>query len=196
MGADLTKIDNPMHDPENWMDLYGDLLYRCALLRVKDFTAAEDIVQETFLAALGAYKNFKGRSTLRTWLVAILKNKSVDHIRKKSKERGSDKMEYLTNAVEDKMGYKGERMLRYCTCFDSPMKLYVHKELMNTLHKCLSELPNRQAEVFTMREIDGLSTKEICETLNITSANCWVMLHRAKRQLRVCIGSCWLDFQK
>ena len=196
MGGDLTKIDNPMHDPENWMDLYGDLLYRCALLRVRDFTAAEDIVQETLLAALGAYKNFKGHSTLQTWLIAILKNKSADHIRKKIKEQVSDEMEYLTNAVEGNIYRRGEQKLRYCKCFDSPMKLYAYKELMNTLYKCLSELPDRMAKVFIMREIDGFSTKEICEALNITSTNCWVMLHRARRRLRVCIGACWLDFQK
>jgi len=183
-----------MHDPENWMDLYGDLLYRCALFRVKDFTAAEDIVQETFLAALAAYKNFKGHSALRTWLIAILKNKSVDHIRKKIKERGSDRMEYSMNAVEKNFDLQGERPLRYCKCFDTPMKLYAHKELMNTLYKCLSELPDRLAKAFIMREIDGLSTKEICEALDITATNCWVMLHRARRRLRACIGSYRIDF--
>ncbi len=92
MDGALTKIENRMYDPETWMDLYGDFLYRFAMFRVRDSTAAEDLVQETFLAALGAYKNFNGHSTLRTWLTAILKNKSVDHIRKKAKERGSVEM--------------------------------------------------------------------------------------------------------
>ena len=77
MSGELTKTYDGMHDPETWVDLYGDILYRIALSRVKDSSVAEDLVQETFLAALGAYKNFKGRSTLRTWLIAILKYKFV-----------------------------------------------------------------------------------------------------------------------
>lgn len=189
MDGEFAKIDNRIHDPETWMDLYGDLLYRFALHRVKDSAAAEDIVQETFLAALGAYKNFRGHSTLRTWLIAILKHKSVDHIRKKVKEHGSARMEYWATAFDEDFYQQGKRPLRYCKWFDTPLKLYAHKELMDTLEKCLSKLPGRLAEAFKMREIDGLSTQEICEALNITSTNCWVMLHRARQRLRACIES-------
>jgi len=187
MGGELTKIENPRHDPETWMDQYGDLLYRFALFRVQDSTVAEDLVQETFLAALGAYKNFKGHSTLRTWLIAILKNKSVDHIREKVKERGSVEIERLGNGVGENFNGQGEWPLRHCKWFDTPLKLYARKELMDTMSHCLSELPGRLAEAFIMREIDGQSTKEICEALNITSTNCWVILHRARRRLRACI---------
>lgn len=194
MDGELSKIDNRMHDPEKWMALYGDMLYRFAMFRVKDSIAAEDIVQETFLAALGGYKNFKGHSTLRTWLIAILKNKSVDHIRKKAKEQRSDKIEYLTNRIEANFDRLADWPLRHGQCFETPMKLYAHKELMKTLYRCLSKLPGRLAEVFTMREIDGRSTSEICEALNITSTNCWVMLHRARRRLRTCIESDRPDF--
>lgn len=187
MGGDLTKIENPIHDPETWMDQYGDVLYRFALFRVQDSTVAEDLVQETFLAALGAYKNFKGHSTLRTWLIAILKNKSVDHIRKKVKERRSDEMERLGNGDGANFNGQAEWPLRHAKWFDTPLKLYARKELMDTLSNCLSKLPDRLAQAFIMREIDELSTKEICESLNITSANCWVILHRARRRLRACL---------
>ena len=194
MDSERTQINAHIQDPAQWMDLYGDMLYRFAMRRVKDAIAAEDIVQETFLAALGGYKNFKGDSTLRTWLVAILKNKSVDHIRKKAKERGSGKMEYLTNRAEANFNRPAEWPLRQGQCFETPMKLYAHKELMETLYRCLSKLPGRLAEAFTMREIDGLSTPEICEALNISSTNCWVMLHRARRRLRACMESDRPDF--
>jgi RNA polymerase sigma-70 factor (TIGR02943 family) len=187
MGSELTKIENPINDPETWMDQYGDLLYRFALVRVQDFAAAEDLVQETFLAALGAYKNFKGHSTLRTWLIAILKNKSVDHIRKKVKERGGDEIDRPGNGIGDNFNGQGDWPLRHCKWFDTPLKLYADKELMDTLSGCLSGLPGRLAQAFIMREIDGLSTKEICEALNITPTNCWVMFHRARRRLRACI---------
>ncbi len=194
MNNELTNTDNSISDPEEWMDLYGDLLYRFALNRVKDSTVAEDIVQETFLAALGAYKNFKGHSTLRTWLVAILKNKSVDYIRKKVKEQRSDKIEDLANRVGGNFSRQGDWPMGYCRWLDTPMNLYAHKELMNTMYNCLSALPGRLAEAFVMREINGLSTKDICAALNVTSTNCWVILHRARRRLRVCIETYLLDF--
>ena len=70
-------------DPETWVDKYGDYLYRFALSRVKDPVIAEELVQETFLAALRSLKNFQGRSSGRTWLIAILKHKIIDYFRKK-----------------------------------------------------------------------------------------------------------------
>jgi RNA polymerase sigma-70 factor (ECF subfamily) len=194
MNGELSKTDNGMHDPETWMDLYGDILYRFALSRVKDSMAAEDIVQETFLAALGAYKNFKGHSTLRTWLIAILKNKSVDHIRKKVREQGRDKVESLAYLVGRNFSGQGEWPLRCCKWPNTPWTLYARKEFMDTLYKCLSKLPGRLAEIFIMREIDGLSTKEICEALNITATNCWVMFHRARRRLQAYTVTYLIDF--
>jgi RNA polymerase sigma-70 factor (ECF subfamily) len=194
MNGELSKTDNSMHDPETWMNLYGDFLYRFALSRVKDSMAAEDIVQETFLAALGAYKNFKGHSTPCTWLIAILKNKSVDHIRKIVREQGSDKIESLAYLVGRNFSGQGEWMLRGCKWSDTPNTLYARKEFMATLHKCLSKLPGRLAEIFIMREINGLSTKEICEALNITATNCWVMLHRARRRLQAYTVTYLFDF--
>ena len=175
------------------MDLYGDFLYRFALFRVRDSRAAEDLVQETFLAALGAYKNFNGHSTLRTWLTAILKNKSVDHIRNKAKERRSIELQHLDYVMGRNFCRQAEWSLRDGTCADTPMKLYTQKEFMDVLHNCLSAMPGRWANVFTMREFDGLSTQEICEALNITSTNCWVIFHRAKRRLGACIKNTYLS---
>ena len=194
MISELTKTDNDMYDPETWLDLYGDILYRFALPRVKDSMAAEDIVQETFLAALGAYKNFKGHSTLGTWLIAILKNKSADHIRKKFREQGSDKIESLAYIVGRNFNRQGELPLSCRKWSDTPGTLYARKEFMDRLYKCLSKIPSRLAEAFIMREIDGLSTKEICKALDITATNCWVMLHRARRQLQTCTVTYWNDF--
>jgi RNA polymerase sigma-70 factor (ECF subfamily) len=193
MSGGLTKTDNSRHDPETWVDLYGDILYRFALSRVKDPSVAEDLVQETFLAALGAYRKFKGRSTLRTWLIAILKYKFVDYIRKKVREQGSDEIESSANVVDGNFNGQGTWRLRCYKWTNNPIMLYAQKEFMDTLYKCLAKLPGRLAEAFIMKEIDGLSTKKICEALNITAANCWVMLHRARRGLRPCTETCWLD---
>jgi RNA polymerase sigma-70 factor (ECF subfamily) len=195
MKGELTRVNNDMHDPEMWVDLYGDFLYRFAFSRVKDSMAAEDLVQETYLAALVAYKNFKGHSTLRTWLIAILKNKSVDHIRKKVREKTSDEIESLANGVGHNIKGQGEWPFQFCNWSNSPRNLFAKKEFMDTLHKCLTKLPGRLAEIFFMKEIDGLSTEQICEALNITRTNCWVMLHRARRRLRACTEIYLFDSQ-
>src|SRR6266508_4735212 len=69
-----------------WVDLHGDYLYKYAIFRLRDSSAAEDAVQETFLAALKAYRNFEGRGSERTWLVGILKHKITDHFRRSTRE--------------------------------------------------------------------------------------------------------------
>ena len=73
-------------DPEQWVDLYGNYLYRFALGRMRNPEEAQNAVQETFLAALTACKNFAGKSSERTWLISILKHKIIDHFRKNYRE--------------------------------------------------------------------------------------------------------------
>jgi RNA polymerase sigma-70 factor (ECF subfamily) len=184
-----------LSDPEIWVDEYGDALYRFALARVKDPSVAEDLVQETFLAGLGARKNFKGRSTTKTWLIAILKHKIVDHIRKKSREQDSDKLESLADGIDMNFTDRGDWHIRPTKWAKNPTKLYEQKEFMDVLYRCLTELPNRQAEAFMLREMDGLSTEEICKELDITATNSWVILYRARMLLRQCLEINWIDSQ-
>jgi RNA polymerase sigma-70 factor (ECF subfamily) len=99
MNQNRTAKSAQLDDPASWVDLYGDLLYRFALSRVKDPSIAEELVQETLLAALKSRANFQGRSTARTWLIAILKHKIVDHIRKRVREPAFDKVESLSDAL-------------------------------------------------------------------------------------------------
>ncbi len=122
-----------LSDPETWVDEYGDVLYRFALARVKDPTVAEDLVQETFLAGLGARKNFKGQSTTKTWLIAILKHKIVDHIRKKSREQDSDKLESLTDSIDMNFTERGDWRNHPTKWAKNPIKLYEQKEFMDVL---------------------------------------------------------------
>jgi RNA polymerase sigma-70 factor (ECF subfamily) len=198
MAKKRAEINGPIENPESWVDQYGDFLYRFALSRVKDPSIAEDLVQETFLAALKARKNFQGRSTARTWLIAILKHKIVDHIRKRVREQTSDKVESMFNAaandpVDTSFNNEGDWRVRPSKWAVDPMKLYEQKEFMDVLYQCLGELPERQAEAFMMREIDGFSTEEICKVLNISATNSWVMLYRARMWLRRCLENNWLN---
>ena len=187
--SDAANIDKP----ETWVDEYGDFLYRFALSRVKDPSVAEDLVQETFLAALRTRENFKGRSAGRTWLIAILKHKIVDYIRKKIREPASDKIETLSDLTDADFDDKGEWQIRPSKWAINPGKIYEQKEFLNVLYRCLAELPERLAEAFMLREMDGLSTKEVCKALDITTTNSWVMLYRARMSLRGCLQNKWLS---
>ena len=181
-----------INEPESWVDHYGDFLYRFALSRVKDPAVAEDLVQETFLAALRARESFKGRSTGRTWLIAILKHKIVDHIRKKIREPSSDKIETLTDMIDSNFDDDEKWQVRPHKWAINPGKIYEQKEFFNVLYHCLAELPERLAEAFMLREMDGLSTAEVCKALDITATNSWVMLYRARMSLRRCLENEWL----
>lgn len=187
--SEPVSIDNP----ESWVDSYGDFLYRFALSRVKDPSIAEDLVQETFLAALRARENFKGRSTGRTWLIAILKHKIVDHIRKKIREPSTDKIETLTDISDPDFDERGQWQIRPGKWTVNPGNLYEQKEFLDVLYRCLAELPERLAEAFVKREIDGLSTDQVCKELGITATNSWVMLYRARMSLRRCLENRWLS---
>ena len=192
------EINSQIEDPESWVDQYGDFLYRFSLSRTKDPSIAEDLVQETFLAALKARKNFQGRSSARTWLIAILKHKIVDHIRKQIREQTSDKVESIFSAAandpaDTSFNDEGDWRIRPSKWATDPMKLYEQKEFMDVLYHCLGGLPKRQAEAFMMREIDGFSTEEICKVLNISATNSWVILYRARMWLRQCLENNWLN---
>jgi len=171
-----------------WVDQYGDALFHFALARVNKREIAEDLVQETFLAAVQSQERFKGQSSEKTWLFGILKHKVVDHYRKKNKStvfeqelrQDSDKLDGFFNA-------KGGWQIRPQHWSANPGKSQEVKEAFDHFYQCLSGLPQRTADVFVYREIDGLDTDEICKLLGITSANCWVILYRARMLLRKCL---------
>ena len=182
-----------MTDPETWVDHYGDYLYRFALSRLHDKAAAEDLVQETFLAALPARKNFKGRSSVATWLAGILKHKIIDHFRKESRNQPVEDVEPFAANLENLFDEKGKWKIRPSKWSANPTELYEQKEFMKILELCLSELSSRMARVFTLREMEELSTKEICKVFNISATNCWVILYRARMLLRRCLEINWFS---
>lgn len=187
---------NPNLDPGTWVDQYGDYLYRFALARIKGQVVAEDLVQETFLAALHGRKSFKGHSTVKTWLTAILKHKIVDYLRKKNREQAIDDIDTVTQTVEGFYHNSGTWKIPPGKWDLDPSKIYEQHEFMNTLFKCLSELPGRLSKVFMLREMEGLSTKEICNALQVSSTNSWVMLYRARAYLRRCLETFWFNNTK
>jgi RNA polymerase sigma-70 factor (ECF subfamily) len=186
-----STLNNTIETPEKWVDLYGNYLYRYALFRVYESEVAEDLVQETFLAALGSVKNFQRRSSVKTWLTGILKHKIIDHFRKKAKEHRLDDIESNINDLENLFNQSGHWKIKLSKWNADPQKLYNQKEFVEVFHKCLSELPGRQANAFVLREIVGENTKDICKILDVSTTNCWVLLHRARIYLRQCLETNW-----
>ena len=180
-------------DPETWVDQHGDYLYGYALSRMKDPTTAEDLVQETLLAALKDRKGFEGRSSLRTWLTAILKHKIIDYLRKTSREQPLSDRELGTDVSDAFFDEKGRWISRPAKWTTDPTELLEQKEFWQVLTRCLSELPLRQAQAFRLREMDGLDCAGICNVMEITSSNCWVMLYRARMNMRHCLEENWFD---
>ncbi|MCU0320788.1 MAG: sigma-70 family RNA polymerase sigma factor [Chitinophagaceae bacterium] len=173
-----------------WVKDFGDMLYRYALPRVSDSSIAKDLVQETFLAAWRNVDNYKGEASEKNWLFTILKNKIIDHYRKASSR--------LTDSVDTSLGenyfdenghWKTSTMpndwgIDYNTAIE-------HKEFYSVLEICKSKLKEIQNAVFSMKYLDGVESDEICKVLNITPSNYWVLMHRAKLQLRTCLEKNW-----
>ncbi len=181
-------------DPSDWVDQHGDALFRFALLRVKDPHLAEDLVQETFFSALKAIDGFQGKSSMRTWLIGILKRKVIDNFRKNVKEiteadlsmwDESDEREFFDKAGHWKQNLKDWK--------DSPEQLVHNEEFWGTFQQCLSNLPETHRRAFTLREIDGMDGAEVCNILSISSSNLYVMMHRARSRLRKCLDATWFQ---
>jgi len=183
--------DRQLSDPKDWADKHGDYLYRCAMLRVRDAGLAEEVVQETFLAALQAGERFAGGSSERSWMVGILKHKIIDHFRKQSREGSSEDLERVVVDLDEHLfdaeGYWKSHAVGPKNWPNDPSAALEQKQFWEVLKRCLSELPPKMAQVFSLREVDELSSDEVCATLDITSSNLWVLLHRARKHLRGCL---------
>lgn len=172
-------------DPGLWVDQHGDYLFKYAAFRLRDQSVAEDVVQETLLAALQAYENFAGRGSERTWLVGILKHKIIDYFRRSTRETPASQLEEESSEHHEFFRESGEWVDHWkvekapVDWNSTPEELLEHSEFWEVFQRCLSPLPARIASAFTLREVDGLSSEEICELLSIKANNLWVMLHRA-----------------
>ena len=154
-------------DPSRWVDEHGDILYRYALERVRKPDIAQDLVQETFLAAVRTHDRFRGGSTVRSWLCGILKHKICDYYRKRGRETSFTDLEFLNDECAEKFVPEG-----YWVHMNGPKEWrpeadeVMHRdEFWKTMRDCLGKLPERVATVFMMREMDEVESKEICATL-------------------------------
>jgi RNA polymerase sigma-70 factor (TIGR02943 family) len=177
-------------EPEKWVENYADMLYRYTLVRVKDPDVADELVQATLFAALKSQHTFAGKSTEKTWLFGILKHKTMDHFRSAKKNINLDITEGDADRIQfDNTGHMTPSPNNWNI---DPEKATENKELAQVLAKCMNGLSEKFHRLFVLKEIDGLSSEEICKELNVKPTNLWVMLHRARNQLKLCMESNWL----
>jgi len=180
---------------EDWVEEHGDALYSYALSRLRNPASAEDVVQETFLAALRSPDGYSGKASPRTWLIGILKHKIVDLIRKESREQPAEEIENMEEPEELFFDRKGHWRIKPVDWQVHPGKILEQKEFMAVLLQCLEHLPDRLHRLFVLRELENMDSEEVCKVLEISPTNLWVMLHRARMRLRGCLTENWIGGQ-
>lgn len=181
-----------------WFEKYADYLFAYSMQRVRDAAAAEDLVQETFLAALQSAESFAGGSTEKTWLTGILKHKIYDYFRKSNRQAGLSPEEadlsgydYFFERTDEWDGHWNAAYAPADWDAASPLRHVETHEFQAVFAVCLMNLPERVANAFVMREVDGLTSREICDVLMISLNNYWTIMHRARLHLRRCLEMNW-----
>ena len=177
-------------NPNNWVDAHADYLFNYAISRVNNYEMAKDLVQETFFTGLKAASNFQGKASERTWLISILKRKIIDYYRKinSAKGRAEVKINFYTDGEREGEWIEERVPSRWSNDVEKSLE---NEELHDTLEKCIDNLPQKYEMVFRMKTIREMDTEEICKELEITSSNLWVIIHRARTQLRKCMEDNW-----
>jgi len=174
------------------LDALRPALMRFAVLQLRNRALAEDVVQDTLLAVLEKPDRFAERSSLRTYVTAILKHKVIDAMRTRRREFQPVADDEQPDAeVIDALFKPDGHTASMPRAWGDPDATLEQKDFFRVLEICLERLPARTARVFMMREWLELDTEEICRQLDVTASNVWVMLYRARVQLRECLDLQW-----
>jgi RNA polymerase sigma-70 factor (ECF subfamily) len=195
--ADMKNATNETMTAENslipcgdWVEAHADYLFNFAVGQVRDADVAEDLVQETFLAAVKSHDKFSGQSSHRTWLVGILRHKIYDHLRKTCRERA---VRHDPMPADGEEGWEESTLWLHTLAAESrlPSHRIELNEFRANLESALGKLPPRVTQVFQLYEIEERTNPDVCAQMNISESNLWVMLHRARKQLRQELGGWW-----
>ena len=157
------------------LEQHRSYLTAYALRRVGGSGLAEDLVQDTFVAALGAAQDFRGDSSLRTWLTGILRHRIVDSYR--APERAVESLDEGDEAAPEIAAPDGD-----------PAVDFEHARLRETLQRQLLRLPPRAARAFELAELEGRDATEVSRLLGVTPHNVWAMVRRARKALQASMG--------
>lgn len=175
------------------VDAYGATMLRVARLYVRDRAVAEEVVQETWLGVLRGINRFEGRSSVRTWIFRILTN-----VAKTRAVREARSVPFSTLVREDEgegPSVPPERFRGADNPFpdhwaappvdwDVPEPMLLAAETRSKLFEAIAALPEMQRCVVTLRDVEGWSSDEVCNALELSETNQRVLLHRARTRVR------------
>lgn len=206
--ASNTIQANREHDSSDWFqaaEQHRAYLLRVAMLQLKQPETAEDLVQDTLLAFFDQAERFRGEASLRTYLVAILKRKIIDHLRSRRElcfsdleadsgyndNEFNDRFNQLLDTLFDERGHwhKGIHPLPWPT----PEQAFSSQQFWRIFDACIGALPTRTSLIFVQREVFGEEIDALCKLFALTSTNVSVILYRARVVLRQCLETRWLS---
>ena len=159
--------------------LYHPALYRLANRMLRNRDDAQEVAQEAFMAAYEGMARFQGQSHIRTWLLSITYNKAVDRLKRTTKDNW-----FIAGDLEKSEKWEiVERVTRITDWGGNPEQTFQASELRGALEKALAVVPAETKAVFELRDIQGLTSKEVAETLGISEGTVRVKLHRVRQYL-------------
>ena len=182
----------PITPPEKWVELYSDYLYGFAMSRLRNPEAASDCVQDTFLAGIKALERFDGSRDIKFWLRGIMRNKIVDQIRKSVKENKvaiENEDEEILESFWFK--YSGIATTNPDPWQFNPRKYYDNSEFWVVFQDCIDQVKDPARQAFVLRVLEDQTTEEVCKVMDITPNYLWVLLHRAREQLKTLLEARW-----
>jgi len=173
-------------NPEYWVNTYSDALIRFALKRTGDYDLSKDLVQDTFLSALTGIDNFKGEISEKNWLYLILKRKIIDYFRKNYAGKFT--------SFDDEDSHFDENGMWKSHLIPEPwsneqIENFENEEMLGIIDRCVNKLKEIQKSIFILKYIDEEESDKICNELNITNNNFWVLLYRARVNVRKCVDT-------
>jgi RNA polymerase sigma-70 factor (ECF subfamily) len=191
----MSDTDHPkveIAQPDTWVDRYGDYLYGYAMSRLRNPDAAADCVQDTFMAGIKALDRFDGSRDIKFWLRGIMRNKIVDQIRKSVKEN-------KVNIDSEDEGLLESFWFRFSGIATTnpdpwqfnPRKYYDNTEFWGVFETCIDEVKDPAREAFVLKVLEDKTTEEVCKLMDISPNYLWVLLHRAREQLKTTLEARW-----
>lgn len=161
---------------------YYSAMSRLASSFVRSPEEADDVIQDTWLAVLSGIDRFEGRSSLKTWIFRILVNRARHRGRRESR------MIPLSTVADsmsmDELHVRSADLPWRSTAASQPDDMLLARELRSQIDRAIAHLPERQREVVRLRDIEGWSNEEVCNTLRISDSNQRVLLHRGRAGVR------------
>ncbi|MDX2186427.1 MAG: sigma-70 family RNA polymerase sigma factor [Opitutaceae bacterium] len=186
-------------EPATWVDDHGNALFAYAYSRTRNRAQAEDLVQDALVAAWKGRAAFQGQSSLRSWLIGILRHKLLDHYRRASRETSFTDLGFYEN--EEKLTFSNPDYPGHWSAgtvvSDWPMEVkdLDRDHFWSAFHSCTEKLPPKVARIFVLREVDQIPTETLCDTFGVQPGHLWVLLHRARLALRQCLEKNWVRIQ-